>query len=253
MKIAIYGDSFACINTLWDRPGIEINTDIGPSWIEILERAGHSISNFAVSGTAFMFSYETFLTEYRNHDLNIFVVTTPQRIYVKALDGLPMFGYSWAESQYDRIKKSSFYPKKQVHLEILASVQGYLKHWIDWAMLEHVQHVLVNNLWSLASNTLIIPAFSDSIAQTSANLFDAAKHELKLVDENTHNQFDYNFLDCRRACHFSQENNQVLASKILNAITEGASNSFVTMDLKDVVKPKKSSNFAFYALSRKPR
>lgn len=253
MKIAVYGDSFACINTKWDPSTIEIDTRspyYGISWVEILENAGHQINNFAGSGTAFMFSYENFLREHKNHDLNIFVLTYPGRVYVKELNGILVFGYGWADSEYDRVKKLPFYPKQQIHLDILKSVRVYLELWADWDMITHTQHVLVNNLWNLAPNTIIIPAFSNSMEQTSINLFHAAKHELKLVDEIEHKNFDFDYLDCRRKCHFSNENNIVLGNKILKAIDNNE--KIVTLHIDELVKPAKN-NFYFYVKSNKKK
>ena len=202
MKIGIYGDSFACINTKWGDSKVD-NPTLGISWVEILENAGHHINNFAKSGTAFMFSYENFLREHKNNDLNIFIVTSPTRLYVNALDGMPIFGYDWVENEYAKVKKLPFYLKQQNHLDILKSVKVYLELWADWEMVTHTQHVLVNNLWNLAPNTIVIPAFVDSIEHTTMNLFDAAKYELRLVNEIEHKKFNFMYLDCQRKCHFS--------------------------------------------------
>lgn len=247
MKIGIYGDSFACINTKWgddrtDKP------HLGLSWVEVLENAGHEIINFAQSGSAFMFSYENFLKEHKNHDLNIFVVTNPQRTYVKALDGIKLFGDTWAQSEYNRVKKLPPYPRQDIHLEILKSVKTYLELWVDQEMVTHTQHVLVNNLWNLSPNTMVIPAFSDSTTQTHINLFYAAKYELKLVDETEHKKFDFGYLDCKRKCHVSNENNIVLGNKVLNAIENNE--KIVTLHIDELKKPA-NDDFYFYVRSNK--
>jgi hypothetical protein len=242
MKVAIYGDSFACINTKWD-VGLD-NFHLGLSWVEILERNGYEITNFAQSGTAFMFSYEKFLKEHKNYDLNIFVLTAPQRIYIKALDGIKIFGnLSWPDSEYERVKQLPFYPRKDIHLEILKSVKTYLELWVDQEMVTHTRHVLVNNLWNLAPNTIVIPAFSDSMAQTDINLFYVSKHELKLVDEQAYKKFDFGYLDCRRKCHLSNENNVVLGNKVLDAIAN--KQKIVTLHTDESVKPA-NNDFYFY-------
>lgn len=247
MKIGVYGDSFSCINTKWDTSKA-LNSHLGISWVEFLENAGHEITNFAESGTAFMFSYEHFLKNHRNFDINIFVVTNPQRVYVKELDGIKIFDWEWAESEYRRIKKLPFYPKKDLHLEIIDSVRVYMKSWIDWEMVTHVQHVLVNNLWNLAPNTLVIPAFEDSMMQTTVNLNSAAKYELKFVDEKEHKNFDFGWLDCKRKCHFSNENNIVLGQLILDAIKK--QDKILEFSLDKLVKPA-NSDFYFYVRSNK--
>ena len=41
MKIGIYGDSFACINTKWGDSKVD-NPTLGISWVEILENAAVS-------------------------------------------------------------------------------------------------------------------------------------------------------------------------------------------------------------------
>jgi len=247
MKIAIYGDSFACINTKWDSGKMD-KAHLGISWVEILENAGHEITNFAESGSAFMFSYENLLKEHRNHDLNIFVVTDPQRTYIKALDGIKLFGFTWAESEYERVKKLPFYPRKVVHLEILKSARAYLEHWADWEMMTHVQQVLVTNLWNIAPNTIVIPAFSDSIEQTNTNLFDTAKYELELVNSKEFEKFDFGYLDCQRKCHFSNENNIVLGNKLLDAINNNQ--TIVTFAISECVRPA-GNDFYFYVRSNK--
>jgi hypothetical protein len=247
MKVAIYGDSFACINTRWGDTRVD-SPHLGISWVEIIEREGYDITNFAKSGSAFMFSYENFLKEHKNYDLNIFVLTAPQRTYVKALDGLLLFGHTWAEGEYKRVEQLPFYPRKDIHLEILKSVKTYLELWVDQEMVTHTQQVLVNNLWNLAPNTIVIPAFSDSMSQTVINLFYSAKYELKLVDEKEHKKFDFNYLDCKRKCHFSNENNIVLGKKVLDAIVN--KQKIVTLHIDELVKPA-GNDFYFYVGSRK--
>lgn len=248
MKLGIYGDSFVCINTKWGDDKVDC-PHLGISWVEILERDGYEITNFAQSGSAFMFSYENFLKEYKNYDLNIFVLTAPQRTYVKALDGMKLFGHAWAESEYKRVKQLPPYARKDIHLEILKSVKTYLELWVDQEMVTHTQHVLVNNLWNLAPNTIVIPAFSDSMAQTDINLFYAAKYELKLVDEREYKKFDFGYLDCKRKCHLSNENNIVLGNKVLDAIVN--KQKIVTLHIDELVKPA-GNDFYFYVQQHKP-
>ncbi len=239
MKIAIYGDSFGCINTKWERDLPEK----GISWVDILAE-NHSITNYARSGTGFMFSYEMFLNEHKNHDLNIVAVSSPDRIYVKALDGMHMFGVGWLDLQYEHVKKLPFYAKKDIHLEILKSLRVYMELWADWDMIRNTQHALVNNLWNLAPNTIVIPAFKDSIEQTTENLHEIAAHELLLFDKTSHDKFDFSQMDCRRKCHLSVENNKVLADLIISAMSTGK--KFIEMKKEDVLLPTASNDFSYY-------
>ena len=248
MKIAIYGDSFGCINTKWDDNKSD-NPDLGLSWVEILEHQGHEIDNFSKSGSAFMFSYENFLREHKNYNLNIFVVTSPQRLYIKALDGMCMFGWTWAENEYQRVSQLPPYPRKNTHLEILKSVSVYLREWADWEMTKHVQHIIVNNLWNMAPNTIVIPAFNDSIEQTTDNLVDISTQELKLVDEHIYNNFNFSWQICHRKCHLSKENNKLVADLIVDAINN---NKKIIGVSKDYIAKPSNPDFSFYITQAKP-
>lgn len=242
MKIAIYGDSFAAHQLhIKDSNGKILQEHLGRGWPEILEDY-YEIKNFGESGTAFMYSYELFLQHYSEYDLNIFIVTTPYRTYVRALDGILIIGLDYVDENITRIKKGPFYDKKYIHLEILKSIRVYLELWQDIEMLRHIQHGLVNNLWNLAPNTLVIPVFEDSIGQTNFNLQDLAGLELTMIDSNIRHRLLYPIiLDCKRKCHFSEENNKVMAKLILSAIK--SEKRIFEADPTDLVMPSKDLNF----------
>ncbi len=233
MKIAIYGDSFGKINCE--------KKELGTSWTELLEE-NNTVTNFSKTGSAFMFSYETFLKNYANHDLNIFAVTAPARIYVKALPDQLFFGVFWLDYCVKLLKKKPWYAKKNDDLEMLASIRVYLDKWADWEMIHHIQHVLVNNLWNLAPNTIVLPGFCDSISQSNTGLHDIAMEELRLVDQEKFDKFDFNFLNCKRKCHFSEENNIV----IFNLITDAIENNKKIIELDKSMLVKPSGKFEYY-------
>lgn len=245
MKIAIYGDSFGILNSIHENRS-ESNV-VGTCWPELLA-SSHAVDNYARSGTAFMYSYEQYLKHNADYDANIFVITNPQRTYIKALDGILVFGVYWIGEELTRLSKVPWYENKNDHIEILKSVEVYLDKWKDWEMDTHIQHVLVSNLWSINPNTLVIPAFSDSMKETNKNLFDLAKYELKLVDEHRFNKFDFNWLVCLRKCHFSEENNHVIYDAIVKALENNE--KIVTLDFEDIKKPAKS--FDYYVSNNKP-
>lgn len=242
MKIGVYGDSFAGINTRF-QPNSFSPEDAGAGWVELLEDDGnHKITNFSKPGTAFLYTYEKFLEHHKNFDLNIVVVTSPDRTYIKALGDILVFGEEWLNHEIKRLEKI-WYPEKNKHLRILESVRVYLNEWVDWDMRTHIQHVLVNNLWNLSSNTIVIPAFLNSIEQTKKNLNDCAYLELSLVDPEEFKQSPLGrttgdeTVVCRRKCHFSAENNQHLYRLVKNAIE--TEKKIVEFDIKDVITPSK--------------
>lgn len=243
MKIGVYGDSFAGMNTRFFE-GSHSPDDVGPAWVELLEDEGkHKVCNFSKSGTAFQYSYEKFLEHYKSFDLNIVVVTSPNRTYIKALDDILVFGEDWIDFQINRINNSPWYIKKDKHLKILESVRVYLSDWVDWEMRKHIQHLQVNNLWKLAPNTIVIPAFYDSIEQTQKNLNDLSLAELMLIDPDQYNKNPLGkalnrnqTVICRRKCHFSTENNRMLYELIDAAIKTGQ--KIIEPDISLLSEPK---------------
>jgi len=160
---------------------------------------------------------------------------------------IKVFGSYWAREEMKRLRAGPWYEKRDIHIEILQSVEIYLDKWVDWEMLKHIQHVLVDNLRNLG-NTLVVPAFPDSMRQTTDNLFDLAKYEMKLVNEQRYNEFDFLWLVCKRTCHFSGENNRMIADKILAAIDAG--DKIFTLEKSDLIVPTK--DFDYYVDSNKP-
>lgn len=256
MNIAVYGDSFAGINTRFFEHS-DAPEDVGPAWVELLEdESNHKVTNFMKSGTAFQYSYEKFLHNYQLFDLNIVVVSSPDRTHIKALDGILVFGEHWVDYEVNRINKSSWYPSKDRHLRILESVRVYLTDWVDWEMREHIQHLMVNNLWRLAPNTIVIPGFSNSIEQTTKNLNDLAFAELKLIDPEEYKinplgkTYKNKTVVCRRKCHFSTENNRMLYNLIDTAIKTGK--QIVEPDMSLLVKPSVSDYYYYLRLLELP-
>lgn len=188
-----------------------------------------------------MYSYKLFLQNYSKFDLNIFVVTNYSRIFVEQLDGILIFGSPSCDIEYYNIINKPDYPKKKVHLEILKSLKTYIDIYMDDHMVIHIQHSLCNNIFNICPNTILIPAFENSISSTSDGLWEASKYELFLCDEAAFKKFDFLNLDCNRKCHFSEENNYTLATEVLSAIKNNK--KVVTLNKKMLKKPSKSFDF----------
>lgn len=236
MKIAIYGDSYGGINTQWE--GTITDPKLGPSWIDIVNEQ-HEVTVFAKTGSAFMFSYDIFRRENKNFDLNIFIATHPHRLHIKELEHLLFFGVDWTDHNIKKINSLPFYEKKHDHLQILQSVRTYQLLWEDRERTTHIQHVLVNNLWNINPNTIVIPVADDSIEQTTTNLNAIARVELELADPQGFRTFNLNNMSCLRKCHFSDENNIVFANKVLDAISNN--DKIIEFHVTDAVRPAQNS------------
>lgn len=243
MKISIYGDSFGCINTKWDNLRFtEATKHLGDSWVDIVEQS-HSVTNYAVSGAAFLHGYELFTQHHAEADINIFLISSPYRTYVKALDGILLFGPDWLDLEYKRVKATPDYPRKYDHLDIMDSLKVYFELWADWHTITTVQQAVVGNIPNISNNTIIVPCFDNSVANTSYNLNDLANYELSLVDPIQYAAFDFSKWHCRRKCHFSQENNGVIANAMLTAIDSGQKT--LSINKSDILTPA-GHPFDFY-------
>lgn len=117
-SIGIYGDSFA-------------QDILEQSWTNQLRfMLNCNVTSYGFSGTSLIYSYNKFLNNYLNHDLNIFILTDPTREDVYDDDvGFKTITIN-SEKKYDRIiakgieAKRSLYPKSYYfyNLAILDSI-----------------------------------------------------------------------------------------------------------------------------------
>ena len=69
MRIAVYGNSFA--EGPWSPEAV-----VPPSWIDqVGKRFNAEVKTFGKGGTPMVYSYQRFLENYKDYDLNIFLVT----------------------------------------------------------------------------------------------------------------------------------------------------------------------------------
>lgn len=77
MKIAIYGDSFACEKS---SRFPELHGD--RSWIKILKDHDYNITCYGLSGTSLFWSYLNFINTSKNFDKIIFIASDGSRLYI---------------------------------------------------------------------------------------------------------------------------------------------------------------------------
>lgn len=77
MKIAIYGDSFACEES---SRFPKLHGD--RSWIKILKDLNYNITCYGLSGTSLFWSYLNFINTSKNFDKIIFIATDGSRLYI---------------------------------------------------------------------------------------------------------------------------------------------------------------------------
>lgn len=186
MKIGIYGDSFACPKSS-RQP--KINTDM--PWMSILEKSGnHDITNFALSGTSLYWSYNIYKENHTKFDKNIFVATSPGRLYIP-----------WNS---DRQHWTPVSVTNKIHsilnenCSLFNEVSDYFLKIYNYKEHQTYKELMLKNI-STDDNILIIDTV-DKLSRLSAK-------------EHTYLTTDPDLID-NRWCHMSQEGNNFLAERI---------------------------------------
>lgn len=231
MKIGIFGDSYTSFNQ-------QDNDHLGLSWVEHLRKI-HEVVNFGVAGSSFRWSYELFLKHKHEFDFCIILVSEPYRVYIKALEDVPNrpAGHFFADSNFrDRFKKSTSDPTV---LKILDSIDVWYENWRDHYFENHLHNLMVRDVLS-NDNVLVIPGFPESVegyGKLYQNLTDIQYWELAQADP----AFDYYHIQCKRKCHLTEENNQVLFSLVKQAMTN--KEKILSLDIKYFKKPTRSIDY----------
>jgi hypothetical protein len=232
MKIGVYGDSYTVLNT-----GPGSNDSVGLSWVEHLSQI-HEVKNFGQSGTAFSWSYQLFLENQKQFDLNIVVVSDPARLYIKSLDSHPKKppGHLFTQKEFIQEFKRRV-GRDDETFNILDSINVWVEKCRDRQFENHLHRLMVNNVLSF-NNVLIIPGFVDSVVDYSGNLTDLQTWELLQVAPSFNN-FD-NMKDLRK-CHLTEKNNQILFDLVVDAINQ--KEKILKIDLGFFEKPDKTLDY----------
>lgn len=248
MKIAIYGDSFAAC--LLDIPHDYLG------WPEIMaNQPDFFITNYAVSGSSVYFSYKKFLENHMSHDINIFLISSKGRLYVKSMpefDGRELVKHSPGLLNIINRKKQipetlDIDTKNQV-LKILDALEKYYEHLQDDEHDILVNRALVYHARSISNNTIFIHCFPGENTFSLTEIHDMEnismgvneKYFLKNIFPYT--EVDGKILVDKRVCHLTKENNEILAEKLITAIRNNdigfnfSINDFVGPDKDDLDK-----------------
>jgi hypothetical protein len=223
LKIGIFGDSFAAPpenhqSTDWVKLQAARNPN-GKSWATIIaENPNYEVTNYAVGGSSFYFSYQHFKETYILYDKIVFVGTMPGRIY------------------------SPHYEPKHFHVGLIGNPEYCRIFDID--TLEKYYKYFYNDEEAIEMRQLMI----DRIKQEENVLFLSVTHanhtnhnslplgSLQEFDFEIFNKYDSNTLMANdiRHNHINNENNKILAEKVSKWIDTGEA---VTINKSDFVYP----------------
>ena len=167
MKIGIYGDSFVEYNSA----GHEYQ------WVTMLGKkiADGTVTNYGLSGTSVFYSYKQFLNNYHKHDINIFLVTNPnrytkpiidvefqQKIFIGTLNG-------FEDYKEKNIKKLSSFD-----IKILDDIMGWYRS-TDEEFAVTASELMINHVQELDNKVILFPCFEESFTETQYKKYGISK------------------------------------------------------------------------------
>jgi len=243
MKIAIYGDSFGCINT----EGIA--NDKNHSWPHLLRQLSgvKFLKNYSKVGKSFISTYSDFL-KYKNlYDVNIFLVTKLGRIDFPQLEEIckPYF-HSKIDVHFARCKVNILEltdNQKELANKLFDYADAYFDAGTNEIYEYLIREAIVEKAMRFSNYTIFIPCFDDHSVPNSKipliDIFNFENETLKIDELNGGRSFgeviDNKFMNDIRQCHLTKENNKLVLDKISQAIE--TKSSIIDLTIKDFKVP----------------
>lgn len=239
MRIAIFGDSFADQNN-----AAKFNNDA--AWPTLLEQRGIKVHNYAQAGSSLYFSWKKYYSFKRSPvwnvcDAVIFVITEPGR-EIAIIDNKTYFLTSTSKHQLEFLKQQAT-PNSRAYT-LFDSIYNYWAYIKDPEQ-ENLFHELLTEKIKSEPKIFYIDAFGSSSAfmpDTQLSLIDISMRELRywrpeLQSYEDNFKFMRNYRDARQ-CHFSAENNLMIANKVHEALL--GKSPTVQFSVSDFVQPSAS-------------
>jgi hypothetical protein len=206
MNIAIFGDSYA-------------EKMAGPkAWWQVLKQYGHQVTSFGEGGSSINFSAKLILEKHKDFDFIIWCMTTPGRFSIEIPD-CPRTFHTARVLTHTGVRVSNDIPAG-IENEIINTCQLYLKYVFDIGLENFLGKALANYFLQLIPNLMIIPCFPDPL-QTNFDLYALCTKELQQVFPGMETHKVYESWQDIRPCHFTPQNNQILAEIIANNLKPG--------------------------------
>lgn len=215
MKLGIFGDSFARSNHF---PG-NFNTTL--PWYEILKDR-FEISNHGLLGTSFYYSYIQFEKYHSNYDRVVLMVTAPGRIWLPERSrhyrdqGL-VYEYEFISGIFS-VDEMISRPEVQSDpklLTICTTAKNYFLHIQNDEFESFTQVLMIDKLKKLRPDIVLVPCFPHSMGGYGVGLSDIASMENESCGMSQLEMLNKKYVESKH-CHLSEENNMILAKKMLH-------------------------------------
>lgn len=162
MKIGIYGDSYTTPTGFHDQPTNWYNKLA--SLLSDTHGVPVDINHYGLAGSSLYYSYKKFFTTHHRNDLNIILITGPNRFPFTVQFSTP--GHVRAFTNKEHVLGTIDTLSGQMtddDLKKLNSIVGWFDACFDEQYFNDVAELMVDKL-STVSNTIVYPCFSDSFS-----------------------------------------------------------------------------------------
>lgn len=225
MKIAIFGDSYSSTYSY-------IDNNPYPSWSEMLSTK-YDVVNFSENGSSLYYMKLLFDKHQQDFDKIVFCITAPGRLEFKVatLENYPELTpwYQHISTIHiikDRLKIPHLTELDKKRYKLLYE---YLLEIQDFKQEEYHHLMMVKDIIKQRPDTLLIPAFPNSLTDQTDCLEHVTIFEDKIFNKQTGSYKD------SRLCHMSLENNKILFTIVEEAILNDKNR--IDLDIKQFTDP----------------
>jgi hypothetical protein len=210
MKIGIFGDSFGDDSNLWPDP----YSGVGPSWIDYLRNQNIEIDNYSCGGASLFYSYQRFISTYKEYDKVIFLVTGPGRISVPESDQREEF---FNLTSVEKHLENCVDFKRKIKLN---AILNYFIHVKNDTFDNLVHKLLIEDILKKHGDMLAIPCFAHSGIDNQIPLIAIPRFEADFWNMEEVMPWSDTEYDARKG-HMCEENNLMLGQEIYNWVKTG--------------------------------
>jgi hypothetical protein len=233
MKLAVYGDSFADLQTNHaDQLGLD-----HLAWPSLLKNNYDQVDNFALQGSSLYYSMSNFEATHHIYDRVIFVVTVvgrwPGVLFANGMDrptSIPQL--STAEWLKKRMKDPQVFPNisNQDRQRFLTTIAATATWFMDSQVMPfetYVHELMLDRIRAQRPDAVIVPVHASVSGIQGVGLGDFAfkavqwfKPEIKQAAQLWSDLY-VNWEEHRMPCHLTEETNQIVYKQMLGALELG--------------------------------
>lgn len=239
ISLGIFGDSF----------GASANDMIFDQWwpTKLANKLNvKTYTNYCRGATSLYFAYTNFLQHYKENDINIVLLTNPNRYSKSTI--LPSANYKSSDFTITNI--NSLIDIRKTYANKLSDDDSksldYLEGWFiatDDQYMKDMQMLMINQMRTLDPNVILIPCFGDSVSDTilqelglskEQNLYEVVRMQHKSLGSKKNINIISDYIERPESicCHFTPEFNDQVVDVVLERINTGKWNWKFTENIK---------------------